>query len=99
MSLEIRQDLAGTLQYAPSTSADGRELYFTRAVTRDGRLRIDGIYVAKRDAVGTPWGKPSRIEAITGVVEAPTVTRDGRRLYYHKQSGDRMVIYRVTRLP
>jgi hypothetical protein len=35
--------------------------------------------VAKRAIVGTPWGEPSGIEAITGVVEAPTVTPTARR--------------------
>jgi hypothetical protein len=87
----------GTLNYAPTTSADGTELYFTRAVMRNDLFVIDGIYVSKRPTPEHAWGPPEKIEAISGVVEAPTLTRDGRRLYYHKQDGRRMVIHRVTR--
>jgi hypothetical protein len=40
---------------------------------------------------------PQRVSAITGFVEAPALSPDGRALYYHKLEGGRFVIYRVAR--
>lgn len=30
-------------------------------------------------------------------VEAPTITNDGKTLYYHKKDGEKFAIYKVTR--
>ena len=33
--------------------------------------------MAKRNKLGEPFGIPKKIKAITGAVEAPTITEDG----------------------
>ena len=82
------------LEYAPATSTDELELFFTRL---DVNHRHIGIYRAARARVTVPFEPPQRIGAITGFVEAPTLSPDGKALYYHKKDGGRYVIYRVTR--
>jgi hypothetical protein len=80
------------LEYAPAISADLLELFFTRAGGRDM-----AIYRSARRSRDEPFGVPQRVASITGVVEAPTLSGDGRSLYYHRRDGDRYVIYRVAR--
>jgi hypothetical protein len=92
---------SGDLEYAPALSADERELFFTRA-----RFDFDGdrlvlartvIMVATRESAAEPFGPPVRIASITGFVEGPTISPDGRLLYYHKRDGDRFHLYMVER--
>ncbi len=83
------------LTYAAGLSASGLELFFTR-------LPADvsappSLWVASRAAVDVPFGRPRRIAAATGFVEAPTLAPDGRSLYYHRRDGDRFVLERLTR--
>jgi Tol biopolymer transport system component len=80
------------LEYAASLSADGRELFFTRA-----RGSGAAIYRAMRPNVETPFGPAVRVAAIRGFAEAPTLSPDGRSLYYHARAGGRFAIFRVTR--
>jgi len=87
------------LEYAPCISTDDKELYFTK-LTWDNDNRkatFEGIFVAKRDSVDEPFGVPRKISAITGTVEAPSISKDGKTLYYHKLDGKRYKIYKVTR--
>jgi Tol biopolymer transport system component len=79
------------LEYAPSISADGLELFFTR------KTKGLAIYQARRSARGEPFGEPERIAAIAGFVEAPSITADGRTLYYHRRGLRGFRIYRVIR--
>jgi Tol biopolymer transport system component len=79
--------------YAPDISKSGLEFFFTR-FTGTGTPEI---YTATRAKVSKPFGKPSRIEAITGFVEAPALSPDEKSLYYHENVGGTFVIYRVTR--
>ncbi len=80
------------LEYAPAVSRDGLELVFTR---------IEGsspaIWRAVRRSVSEPFDVPQRVAAITGFVEAPAFSPDGRALYYHRREDKRHVIYRVAR--
>jgi len=80
------------LEYAPVLSPDQLELFFTR---------YDGlspqIFLAVRESVTEPFSEPVKIEALVGFVEAPTLSADGKSLYYHKLEGGRFVLYRVTR--
>ena len=87
---------AGGLNYAAATAADERELFFTRI---DPRHPADGpkVYRAYRQGATEPFGCPQRLRALTGYVEAPSLSLDGRTLYYHKRAGTRFLIYRVTR--
>jgi Tol biopolymer transport system component len=80
------------LNYAPSLSVDELEIFFTR-IGPDG----PGIYQASRTDRSQPFGAPARIAAISGFVEGPTISSDGRSLYFHKKEGGHFVLYRVTR--
>jgi Tol biopolymer transport system component len=89
-------NLAGGTQYAPAFSADGLELYFTRLV---GGLQsgTPAIYVASRTSTASAFGAPHVIPALTGVVEAPSLSADGKSLYYHALVNGQFQIYRATR--
>jgi hypothetical protein len=83
----------GFLNYAADTSASELELFFTRASAK-GPV----IFTATRASVSEPFGKPQRIAAITGFSEAPSISPDGKSLYYHfKDKAGVFVIQRVTR--
>ena len=89
------------LEYAPSISEDGLELYFTRASqliakgSQGGKLRI---MVARRKNRSAAFEEPRIISAISGFVEAPTLTGDLRYLYYHARDAKGVLsLYRVTR--
>jgi polyhydroxybutyrate depolymerase len=88
---------AERLEYAPAISPDNLELFFTRAERSSGRVIAVHIYRAVRSRVADPFGAPEAIGAISGFVEAPSLSSDGRSLYYHKKDGDRFFVYRVTR--
>jgi WD40 repeat protein len=83
----------GALEYAAAISPDGRELFFTRLSNGDQT----GIYRTVRPNASAAFGAPGRIAAITGFVEAPTLSSDGQRLYYHQRVGDRFAVCRVRR--
>jgi hypothetical protein len=80
------------LEYAPSVSANGLELFFTRRADA-----LPAIYRSVRCRVDAPFGVPEPVDAIDGFAEAPSLSGDGRSLYYHRRDGDRFAIYRVTR--
>lgn len=85
-----------SLEYAAALSPDERELYFTRATfgfLKPPRLEI---MAATRPDAASPFGAPSRITAINGFVEAPTVAPDGA-LYYHAKLGSGL--HRIFRVP
>jgi hypothetical protein len=84
---------AGRLNYAACTSADELEIFFTRLNGRE-----PAILVASRTSTAKPFGAAEKIMAITGFVEAPTISPDGRSLYFHRRNPDGVFsIYRVTR--
>ncbi len=72
------------LVYAPAIASDGKELYFTRI--KKGTLTTE-ICVSVRLRNNAAFSTPKKIEISGNNVEAPTLTDDGRRLYYHKQLG------------
>jgi len=88
----MNQVNAGTLNYAPATTESQCELFFTR-VTATG----PAIYGASRNSKHQPFQNVRRIAAITGFVEAPTLSPDGLSLYFHRKVDDHFVLYRVTR--
>jgi hypothetical protein len=84
------------LEYAPCISVDALELFFTRwnpSVAGD----LPTIYRATRSSASSPFGAPQRVAAAAGFVEAPTLSADGRSLYFHSKDGNRFVIYRAAR--
>lgn len=85
---------SGALEYAPSTSGDGLELFFTRLTGTQPVI----LHSTRADA-STPFGAPRSVSAISGFAEAPSLSCDGRSLYYHREEGGRFSLYRVTRTP
>ncbi len=85
----------GALEYAPAVSGDLLELFFTRMAGPISSAPV--ILRSARRRTDEPFGMPERVSAITGHVEAPTLSGDGRALYYHRLDGDRFVIYRTAR--
>ena len=80
------------LNYAPATSASECELFFTRAGPQG-----PAIYTSVRADKTKPFQTPLRLAAVTGFVEGPTLSPDGKSLYYHKKENGHFVLYRVTR--
>ncbi|MBM3344298.1 MAG: hypothetical protein FJY56_19620 [Betaproteobacteria bacterium] len=54
------------------------------------------ILHATRKSRELPFEPPRVIAAIRGFVEAPTISADGRALYYHQKTDSKYQIYRVT---
>lgn len=84
------------LQYAPAISTDELELFFTRVkeIRPDAKPRI---WRAVRRNRGEAFDAPQLVSDITGFAEGPTISVDGRSLYYHARVQGRFVIMRVTR--
>ncbi len=80
------------LEYAPAISQDLLELFFTRLNGTE-----PAIYRAVRNNAQEPFGIPEKVAAMSDFVEAPTLSGDGKSLYYHKREGSRFVIERVVR--
>jgi hypothetical protein len=84
---------AGRLNYAACTSADELEIFFTRLNGTE-----PAILMASRTSTAKPFGAAEKISAISGFVEAPTISPDGRSLYFHRRNPDGVYsIYRVSR--
>ena len=83
------------LNYAPSISRDGLELFFTRIANRASPN--PEIYRAARANSAAAFGTPQRVAAISGSAEAPALSPDGRVLYYHKRENGRFSIFLVRR--
>ena len=92
---------SAALQYAPSISADGLELYFSRASQLMAGADAPGanlrIMVATRTTEKEPFGEARVLTALAGYVEAPTITLDGKEMFYHKKVGEKFVIYHAER--
>ena len=71
------------LVYAPATAMGAKELYFTRI--RKGTLVTEICVSILSDDAGA-YSRPKRLEIAGTLVEAPTLTDDGTRIYYHKKT-------------
>lgn len=85
-----------SLEYAPATSANELELYFTRLTTHFLALPTLEILVATRALRTDDFSAPVRVAAINGFVEGPSVAPDGA-LYYHQKIDEMHVIMRTPR--
>jgi hypothetical protein len=92
----MRKINTGGLNYAPDISKSGLEFFFTR-IPGQPPMPPPVIYTATRARTSEPFGKPRRIEAITGFAEAPALSPDEKSLYFHLNVNGTFVIYRVTR--
>jgi len=75
----------GCLVYAPCISSDGKEIYFTRIVKGTFTAQI---CVSVRSDTAVTFSVPRILEIEGESVEAPSLTENGERLYYHKKLGD-----------
>ena len=82
------------LEYAAAISKDGLTLYFTRVGVPFGSSS-PAIWVGSRRSTTGAFGTPTKLTALTGFVEAPALSPDGRALYFHKLVGKTFVIYRA----
>ncbi len=73
----------GALEYAPSTSGTGLELYFTRL---DGS--VPRILKSTRANPSAPFSPPEPVRATRGFVEAPSISCDGHSLALPQQRRD-----------
>ena len=85
-------NLTGGTQYAPALSASGLELFFTRI-----QAGTPAILTATRTSTASPFGAPHILQALSGFVEAPSLSADGKSLYYHAYVNNQFLIYRATR--
>lgn len=83
------------LNYAPSISSDGLELFFTRIADLTNLAPL--IYRASRTSVTAAFAEPQKVAAISGFVEAPSISWNGHILYYHKRVNGKFGIYLVRR--
>jgi hypothetical protein len=76
--------------------SDGLDLYFTRMT---GALfwRKTSIEHSSRRSVTDPFSPSKTIAAIDGFVEAPSITADGKTMFYHKKVDSIHRIFRVSR--
>ncbi len=81
------------LTYAADISPDGLVLFFTRAVPG----APPRIYRADRSEPSQPFSDVELVGSATGYVEAPSLSGDGRLLYYHRMTGSNFTVYVVTR--
>ncbi|MDF3024754.1 MAG: hypothetical protein K0R10_2115 [Alphaproteobacteria bacterium] len=81
------------LEYAPAISADGLELYFTRAIEGD----VPHIMVATRSNTSRPFDAPKALVALEGFTEAPATPKDGQEMFFHKKEGGKYSLLRVVR--
>ncbi len=89
-------NVPGELTYAASISANGLELFFTRANPAGGG-GVPAVYRAVRGRLGQPFGQVEPVAAITGFAEAPSISADGTTLYYHHLVGSHFEVTEVTR--
>jgi hypothetical protein len=81
----------GYLVYAENVTKDGLELYYTRI--KKGSFQTE-LCVAVRGAVTDTFSLPSVIYTNPAyIIEAPTLTTDKTRLYYHKKVASNFKIY------
>jgi Tol biopolymer transport system component len=91
---EINTD---NLEYAPTVSSDGLEIFFARIGKVNGMPKMVGIFTARRKSINEPFFRPEKIIAITGNVEAPVLSGDENKLYYHRMEHGVFKVYRVSR--
>lgn len=88
------------IEYAGEVSDDGLELFYSQVVlSNPPRFKL---YISKRTNVNEPFSPPKLIvEPFKGnenaFVEAPTLSSNGDRLYYHKLDDGKFSIFRLSR--
>ena len=84
------------LVYGAAVTADELEIFYTAASPAEGRE--PQIYRATRTSSTARFAHVERVAAITGFAEAPSISTDGTKLYYHEKVGEEVHIQTVTRI-
>ncbi|MCP3874486.1 MAG: hypothetical protein GY699_15190, partial [Desulfobacteraceae bacterium] len=87
------------LEYAASISNDGLTLFFTRLSAKDldsGNIRSAILYATRTSRLDS-FGLPTIIRSVgtSNFVEGPSISGNGKELYYHKQEGKKFGPYKV----
>lgn len=93
----LRNINSNALEYAACISENQLELYFTRLAIPVTPNTLPEILVSTRQNANEPFSNPSKIQSITGLVEAPTIAPDQKTLYYHKKDNNLYVLYMVKK--
>lgn len=84
-------DTTNYIVYAPHLSKNELELYYTRALKNVPQTEI---CVSVRTSTTVPFGAPSIIVPASSLVpEAPTLTSDQQKLYYHKMQAGKFKLF------
>ena len=84
-------DTVNYIVYAPALSKDGLELYYTRLLKNSVQTEI---MVATRTGTALPFINPTLLVGAPYIVpEAPTLSSDKNRMYYHRKNGGTFEIY------
>jgi hypothetical protein len=83
--------------YAPNLTEDGLELYYTRFLKTGFNTEI---LVATRSSTNAAFGTPAILVNAPGLTpEAPTLTADKSKMYFHKKLNGTYRIYVRYRMP
>lgn len=88
------------IEYAGELSADELELFYSQVTLSSPP--VFKLYYAKREQTNGVFGNPISITAPfkgnpNAFVEGPSLSNDGKRLYYHKLDNDIFSIFMLTR--
>ena len=89
-------DTVNYIVYAPCISKDGLEFYYTRLLKGGTQTEIMS---SVRTSTTLPFSMPTvLVTAPSFLPEAPTLTTDKSKLYYHKKIGSTFKIFLLNRL-
>ncbi len=89
-----------SIEYAGELSSNGLELFYSQVTLSNPP--VYKLYYAKRDTINGKFKKPIPImepfkNNPYAIVEAPTLSNDGKKLYYHKFDGKVFSIFMLSR--
>ncbi|MBL7918727.1 MAG: T9SS type A sorting domain-containing protein [Bacteroidia bacterium] len=84
-------DTVNYIVYAPALTKDGLELYYTRLLKNSTQTEI---MVSTRTNTNSAFGLPTLLVGAPYIVpEAPTISTDKTKMYYHRKNGNLFEIY------
>ena len=88
------------IEYAGEVSENGLELFYSQVILSNPP--IFKLYISKRTNNNEPFNSPKLIaepfeENKNAFVEAPSLSPDGNRLYYHKLDNNKFSIFMLSR--
>jgi len=90
----------GSIEYAGELSADELELFYSQVTLSSPP--VFKLYYAKREQSNGKFGSPISITEpfvgnLNAFVEGPSLSNDGKRLYYHKLDNDVFSVFMLSR--